>query len=72
MMMNELPLTDNQCDRLVLKVMEKLAAGASDQYGTVRAADLNPNITEHHSLRRSIVQAAYILGSLTANARAGA
>jgi hypothetical protein len=66
--MNDMPLTDDQCDRLVAKVMDKLAAKHSDQYGTTHAMDLNPSITEHHTLRRSVVQAAYMLGAMEANA----
>ena len=62
--MDELPMTDDQCDRLVAKVMDKLAAKGCNQYGTMHASDLNPNITEHHSLRRGIVQAAYLLGAI--------
>lgn len=62
--MNEMPLTDDQCDRLVAKVMDKLAAKHSDQYGATHAMDLNPSITEHHTLRCSVVQAAYMLGAL--------
>ena len=62
--MTDLPLTEDQCDRLVLKVMEKLAAHRCDQYGAIKPSDLNPDITEHHSLRRGIVQAAYLLGAL--------
>ena len=66
--MDELPMTNDHCDRLVAKVMDKIAAKASDQYRTVHARDLNPNITEHHALRRGIVQAAYLLGALETQA----
>ena len=62
--MPEQLLSDEQCDRLVTKVMDKLAAKHSTLYGPTNALDLNPNIAEHHTLRRSIVQAAYMLGAL--------
>jgi hypothetical protein len=62
--MDEMPLTDDQCDRLVAKVMDKLAAKHSDQYGTMHAMDLNPSITAHHTLRHALVRAAYMLGAL--------
>lgn len=55
-------LTDDQCDHLVALTMDKLASKHSSKYGTTHALDLNPSITEHHSLRRSIVRAAYALG----------
>ena len=59
--MTEQLLSDEQCDRLVAKVMDKLA----EKHSTfTNALDLNPNIAEHHTLRRSIVQAAYMLGAL--------
>ena len=63
-MSNEHDLTDEQCDRLVALTMDKLAQKHSDQYGAMHALDLNPSITEHHSLRRSVVRAAYELGKL--------
>lgn len=58
--------TEDQCDQLVAKVMDNIAAKASDQYGTVHALDLNPSITEHHTLRRGLVRAAYMLGVIEA------
>ena len=55
-------LSDDQCDRLVALVMDKLAAMHSDKYGLTHVLDLNPSITAHHSLRRTIVRAAYEVG----------
>ena len=62
--MDDLIPTDDQCDLLTAKVLDKIAAKASDQYGAMRAVDLNPSITEHHTLRRGVVRAAYMLGSM--------
>lgn len=67
-MTEELKPTDEQCDRLVALTMDKLAAKGCDQYGDIHALDLNPNIMEHHSLRRSIVRTAYMLGGIEAQA----
>ena len=54
-------MTDEQCDRLVALTMDRLA----NKYNSgMRGIDLNPSITEHHSLRRSIVRTAYELGKL--------
>jgi hypothetical protein len=61
-MSEELKPTDDQCDRLVSLTMEKLAAKGCDQYGDMTWTDLNPNIVEHHALRRSIVRVAYGAG----------
>jgi hypothetical protein len=63
-MSNEHDLTDEQCDRLVALTMDKLAAKHSTANGRMHALDMNPSITEHHSLRRSVVRAAYELGKL--------
>ena len=57
-------LTDEQCDRLVALTMDKLAQKHSTPNGAMHAVDLNPSITEHHALRRSIVRTAYELGKL--------
>ena len=57
-------LTDEQCDRLVALTMDKLAQKHSTPNGAMHAVDLNPSVTEHHALRRSIVRAAYELGKL--------
>ena len=65
-MSEELKPTDEQCDRIVALTMDKLAAKGCDQYGDMHALDLNPNIMEHHSLRRSIVRAAYGVGEAEA------
>ena len=67
-MSEELKPTNEQCDRLVALTMDKLAATGCGQYGDRHALDLNPNIMEHHSLRRSIVRAAYMLGEIEAQA----
>jgi hypothetical protein len=63
-MNDEHDLTDDQCDRLVALTMDKLAQEHGTRNGAMHAIDLNPSITEHHSLRRSIVRAAYELGKL--------
>jgi len=65
-MSEELKPTDDQCDRLVSLTMEKLAAKGCDQYGDMTWTDLNPNIVEHHALRRSIVRVAYGAGEAEA------
>lgn len=65
-MSEELKPTDDQCDRLVSLTMEKLAAKGCDQYGDMTCTDLNPNIMEHHALRRSIVRVAYGAGEAEA------
>jgi hypothetical protein len=67
--MDELKLSDDQCDLLVAKVLDKLAAKASNQYGLMHALDLNPSITEHHTLRRGLVRAAYMLGAMEQSER---
>lgn len=67
-MSEELKPTDEQCDRIVALTMDKLASKRRDQYGDMHALDLNPNIMEHHSLRRSIVRAAYMLGEIGSRA----
>ena len=58
----EQDLSDKQCDRLVAMAMDALAK----KYGMC-ADDLNPDIMEHHSLRRSIVRVAYELGKSTSD-----
>ncbi|MFN8995339.1 MAG: hypothetical protein ACK5X3_16965 [Pseudomonadota bacterium] len=58
-------LSDEQCDRLVALTMDKLAAKNG-----IHALDLDDSLTNHHSLRRSIVRAAFELGK-TAGASSG-
>ena len=53
----EQELSDEQCDRLVEDLMEKLALKIR-----LRAVDLNPDILAHHTLRRALVRVAYALG----------
>lgn len=62
-------LTDDQCDLLVADVLDKLAKKASKKYSPMHACDLNPNITEHHALRRDLVREAYMLGALATQPR---
>lgn len=52
-----------RCDELVERVMSKLA---SKHNPAMQSHDLNPNIMTHHALRRSIVQAAYMVGAMSA------
>lgn len=63
-MNDEHELSDDQCDILVAMTMDKLAKKHSTPNGAMHALDMNPSITEHHSLRRSIVRAAYDLGKI--------
>lgn len=56
-MEQEHDLSDEQCDRLVAVTMDVLAAKVD-----AHAFDLNRDIMEHHTLRRSIVRVAYNLG----------
>ena len=52
----------NQCDKLVERVMSKLA---SKHNPAMSSQDLNPNIMTHHALRHSIVQAAFMAGTIS-------
>ena len=46
------PLTDDECDKLAAQTMDRIA----DAKG-MHALDLNPNILEHHTLRRELIRA---------------
>ena len=63
-MNEELKPTDDQCDLLVSKVLDKIAAKYSDQYGPMLAEDCGTDIVHHHTLRRGLVRAAYMLGEM--------
>lgn len=55
-------LSDEACDRLVAATMDELARERE-----MHALELNPDITTHHTLRRSLVRAAVKLGRATAS-----
>ena len=51
------PLTDEQCDQVAAQTMDAVAK-ARDMH----ALDLNPNIQEHHTLRRELIRAGFAIG----------
>jgi len=47
-------LDDEQCDRIAARAMDSLAADRD-----MHALDLNPNIVDHHTLRRALVRSGF-------------
>jgi hypothetical protein len=62
-------MTDEQCDRLVDKVMESLARKYAE---TMPVECLNSDIKKHPALGRSVVRAAYMLGKMAGEAQPNA
>lgn len=63
------PPSAEDCDKAAAQAMDQLAASKRQPF---HALDLNPNVMEHHSLRRALIRAGFNLATQAAKPEAPA